>query len=73
MKFLIWLGVLIPVAFLKVFLENAAGGPMPLLVTVIITAPVFFIAPALCRKYDERKKKNDPQELNTNSSKKNDE
>jgi hypothetical protein len=56
MKFLIWAIAVIISATIKVFLEHATGGPVPLPVAFIITIPVFFIAPALCKKYDEYKK-----------------
>ncbi len=62
MKFLIWAIAVIISATIKVFLEHATGGPLPLLITFIITIPVFFIAPALCRKYDESKNADKPEE-----------
>ena len=58
MKFLIWAIALIISATVKVLIESATGEPLPLLITFIVTIPVFFIAPALCKKYDESKKNN---------------
>ena len=57
MKFLIWAIALIISATVKVLIESATGEPLPLLITFIVTIPVFFIAPALCKKYDESKNK----------------
>ena len=58
MKFLIWAIALIISATVKVLIESATGEPLPLLITFIVTIPVFFIAPALCKKYDESEKNN---------------
>ena len=57
MKFLIWLGCLIHAGILMTIVERATGGAVPIPFAFVITFPVFFIAPALCRKYDESKNK----------------
>jgi hypothetical protein len=62
MKFLIWIAVIIPVALLKTIIENGTGQSIPPLLALLLTIPVFYFAPILCKKYDEYKKNQDDED-----------
>ena len=56
MKFFIWAIPIFLYAVLRVAIEDATGATIALPIAFLITIPVFFVAPALSKKQDAKKK-----------------